>query len=379
MKKGFILFCIITTLLFGNNSFTIEPNEDNFFINSKQILEGKNKQLYIFDRSNGFISVFDNQGKYLFRFAGKGQGPGEFLRSDGASFNFNIDKTNLYFTEFFNGNKRITSMNLDGSLLKTNKLNDDFKYGLLRTIPLYNGNYLAEANSMYSSKKDGNRYLLSLPYHLLIMDSTGTITNKLLTKNNVSRISKYQYGADLPIPFTPNFLWTYLKKDKIIYFADGKKNELSLYNLNGEEVRKIKLPFIKKKLVSKEDLKSWKKNYIKYADKEWFSKFGSVLRKYNKSIYKYKPCILELQSTPNGIIIVASVDNTNRDKILYWILDKQGNILNQFTLNGYDFNIFENYIIYKSYDDENGVIVHCFKRSKNEINDISDFMKENKL
>ncbi len=369
------------------NYFQVIPNETNNFINPFQIEEGPNKKIYIFDRNSGYISVFSSElnGKFLFKFGGKGEGPGEFKRSDGAHFNFSFDNKSLYFTEFFGGHRWITEMTLDGKLVKTHSLNNKTKnYGILRTTSIKKNKYLVQNLLFQKAENKGkDYYFYSMPQKLSIIDEKGAILTNIIETNNVSRISKVIDGGDIGIPFTPNFNWFYNDIDKCVYFSDGQENLITIYNLSGDVIRKIELPFIKQKKVTKNEFEKWKSErieYLKTVNPEWYNNFGSVLKKYKKSIYKYKPCIDNIILTPSKKYILIAGGNNDEDEKTskqYWIVDiKDGKLLDSFELKGQKLTIFNNLITCSKYDEEIGAIVHFYKRAgkKNELSDLKEFV-----
>lgn len=380
------IYSVESTKEINSNHFQIIPNETNNFINPHQIAQGPNKKIYIFDRNTGYISVFSSElnGKFLFNFGGKGEGPGEFKRCDGAHFNFSFDNKNLYFTEFFGGHRWITEMTLDGELVKTHSLsNKTTNYGILKTAPIEKNRYLIQ-NFLFpkAENKGKDYYYHRMPQKLSIIDGKGTVLTNIIETNNVSRISKVRAGGDIGIPFTPNFNWFYNDEDKYVYYSDGQENLITVYDLKGDMIRKIELPFIKKKKVTKNEFEKWKSErieYLKSVNPEWYSNYGSVLKKYKKSIYKYKPCIDKIILTPSKkyILIAGEYDDLIKSE-QYWVVDiADGKLLNTFELRGGGLVIFNNLIKCSTYDEEIGSIVHFYKRDgskKDELEDLKEFV-----
>jgi len=86
-------------------------NED--FYKPPAFAVGKNGQIYILDSGNGRIQCFSKEGKFLFGFGRRGQGPGE-LSSDPRKIKI-LSDGNIYVID--NPQRRINVYNQEGKLL----------------------------------------------------------------------------------------------------------------------------------------------------------------------------------------------------------------------------------------------------------------------
>ena len=58
-----------------------KEDEEGLIYFPRQVEEGQlEEQVYILDSGDSFIKVFDSNGKFLRKFGGQGEGPGEFQR-----------------------------------------------------------------------------------------------------------------------------------------------------------------------------------------------------------------------------------------------------------------------------------------------------------
>ncbi len=86
-----------------------KPNED-FYKPSSFTVDKKNGQIYILDAGNSRIQCFSKEGKFLFSFGRRGQGPGEL--SNQASKIKILSDGNIYVID--NRQRRINVYNLEG-------------------------------------------------------------------------------------------------------------------------------------------------------------------------------------------------------------------------------------------------------------------------
>ena len=97
-------------------------DQEGELIFPRQIAEGPDGNIYVYDQQDAFIKVYSPSGKFIRKLGGRGQGPGEIQRVEGVSFGFMPDG-NLYFTEYFAGHPWITLMDKSGELIKVIHIN----------------------------------------------------------------------------------------------------------------------------------------------------------------------------------------------------------------------------------------------------------------
>jgi hypothetical protein len=98
-----------------------KPNEDFYKLRSFTV-DKKNGQIYILDTGNSRIQCFSKEGKFLFSFARRGQGPGEL--SNNASKIKILSDGNIYVID--NRQRRINVYNLEGKFLFAGKTKFEF-------------------------------------------------------------------------------------------------------------------------------------------------------------------------------------------------------------------------------------------------------------
>ena len=210
MKKilliGLLLF-IGFTIAFSQESIVIgKIGEEGELVYPSQAEEGPDGNIYVYDMVDAYIKVYSPTGKFLRKFGGEGQGPGEIKRAEGVRFGFTVDGK-LYFTEFINGHRWITLMELSGALYKTIKLQISEMFGISRSYPMEDGGFLVQLAFFSETEVKDDYFFYKSPRELVRIDSEGKIVSRLKKTKHVARISYRSDGADSPVPFAPQFIW----------------------------------------------------------------------------------------------------------------------------------------------------------------------------
>jgi len=378
MKKTFLI--VITLFLiypsFAEDYFYLGDREGEAeLISPRQVKEGPDGNIYVYDQLTAFLKVFSPEGRFLRKMGGKGQGPGEFQRIDGVSFGFTFDKKRLFFTEFFGGHRWITFMELTGKFHNVLKLKMKRNYAISRAISLKEGGFLARAMFPGDTQSKKDYFLYQCPLAIVEISPEGEIVSEILKTSHVCRISMISSGADLPIPFVPLFNWARLKDGSIV-FSEGLSSVLKVYDSNGKITGQIKTPLPEPQPVTPEDLEKWKKDYANgIRDKVWFRRFGKVLDKYKKSIYKKKPNIRAISLTPGNNLLIASGLNASIKGNRFWLIDLNGRILKKIKINGYNLSISGHFVFIKFMDEDDNPLVFCMKRKGEEAEDLGRLEK----
>ena len=344
-------------------------------LSPRQIEEGPDGNIYIFDRQSAFIKVFSADGRFLRKMGGKGEGPGETKRTDGMSFNFTFDKKMLYFTEFFEGHRWITFMELSGKCHGVLKLKMEKNYGILRSIQLKEGDFLAQVSFLHNAERQGDYFLYRCPIALVKINPAGEIATEILRTEQVERISSMKNGADVPIPFGPSFCWTLLKDNSIV-FSEGLSNVFKIYDGSGKITGEIKTPLPEPQPVTPEDLEKWKINFIEnFRDKDWFNRFGKVINKYKKSIHEKKPNLNGISATPGGNLLAVGRWDSQKNTQSYRLMDLKGAVIKNMEINGYGLKISEHFVFCIAGDEDENTLVLCLKRKGNEAEDLARLEK----
>jgi hypothetical protein len=377
MKKRAGIFVCFSILVFwavlnssGQDHFIIGTEDgDGFLAYPRHIQEGPDGNIYVFDWSDYYIKVYSPEGKYLRRIGGRGQGPGEVQRADGANFGFTPDG-NLYFTEYIRGHRWITFMKLSGEFIKVLPLDIKETFGISNSFPLEDGGFLVQLSFMSAPEIKKDYFLYKSPRLLARIDSEGKVLSDITRTEHFARISSSADGADSPLPYSPEFLWVPFQNDTVV-FADGMSENFKVYDYQGKLIREIITELPKPEKVTSKDLAAWRRGreeYMMARNPSWYNRFGRVIEKYKKSFYD-KPNVNDISVTPDGNLVVEGPVYYEATAIDYWLLDENGKIQAQMQLAGYGVSITENFVFFYSRDEEENILVHCVKRKGSEKED----------
>jgi len=337
------------------------------------ILEGPDGNIYIYDESDAFIKVYSPKGVFVRKLAGEGQGPGEIQRRDSVSFGFTPDKK-LFFTEYFRGHRWISYLKLNGELDKVLKIDLAGSFGIPDAVALPDGGFLAEFHVLGEPVKQKDYFLYKSPIKLMRLSAEGKIEAEIRKSENLTRISYRPDGADSPIPYVPSFTWGLNNENKVL-FSDGLSNAIEVLDLTGKRFPALQTQLPEPEKVRDKDLDRWReerKQMMMERNPGWWHQFGTVVEKYTHSIYKFKPLIGGLASTPEGNILVSGSwdsENSSRD---YWLLDGGGKLLAQLKASADRILLGKSFVFVVTYDAEGNVRVSTLKRTGN---DKDDFLK----
>jgi hypothetical protein len=384
MKKRASFFICISLIFFPLISYSLE--KDHFFIGRedgdgflaipRHVQEGPDGNIYVFDWGDFTIKVYSPEGRYLRRMGGRGQGPGEVQRADGAGFGFTPDGK-LYFTEYFRGHRWITFMELSGEFIRvlTPEINESF--GISNAVPLENGGFLVQFG--FSSKPEMKKdyFLYKSPQSLIRIDSEGKIISEIIKKEYFTLISSVGDGATSNLPFIPVFEWIPFKGDTVL-FTDGMSRNFKVYDYKGNLIREIETALPPPEKVKSRELDAWRQRreeFMMERNPEWYSRFGRVIEKYKKSLYD-KPNVSGISLTPEGNLIAAGPVQFEEMERGYWLLDENGKTLAQMRLAVWGIRMCEHFVFFYSTDEDGNALVHCVKRKGSEKEDflrIKDF------
>jgi hypothetical protein len=374
----YIVLILITLVLIwpcGAKEYFVlgEQEGEGEILSPTQVEEGPGGNIYVYDRMSVFIKVFSSEGNFLRKMGGKGQGPGEIQRPEGVSFNFTYNNKMLYFTEFLEGHRWITFMELSGKFHHVIKLKMNKIYGILTSVPLQDGNFLAKISYSSSPEAKKDYYLWRYPIALVKINPTGEIVSEILRTSHVRRISLIRGGADLGIPHAPSFICVLLKNNSII-FTEGLTQVFKIYDMNGKITGEIKTPLPAPLPVTPADLDYWRQDIkSRISDKSWFNEFGKVIYKYKESIHRKKSNIGSVSLTPNNNLLIIGVRNPEKHARHYWLIDLEGKIIK--TVEIADpinyLTISEHFIFAWSTDEDDNPFVLCIKRKGTEAEDLT--------
>lgn len=379
IKKS-VLFLLFVILIFSsvfaadNDHFVIGAEEgEGELVYPDQVKEGPDGCIYVYDEMGAYIKVYSPAGVFKHKMGGKGEGPGEVKRTDSVKFAFTHDKK-LAFREFFGGHRWITFMNLDGSLHKTLNLQiKDTFFGIGQLFFLPDGRFLTTIDYRGHAKKRKDYFLQGSPTVFFLVDADGNILSKIKELEYLTRISFLEQGADMTLPFTPRKLWAPFKNNTIL-FSDGLSTKIQVINYKGETVSEIATSLPECRKVTQKDLNTWKKKRkedfsVNQRGRGWYKKFGSVIEKYEKSIYDKKPNISNMSVTPANNILTGAWDR-EKEESTFWLIDEKGKTLTKVQLKAYGLRIDKSFIFFKTMDEDDVFAVHCLKRRGSEKEDL---------
>ena len=374
MKRSLLLFILIITLMSSltGKYFTLEsshPEED--LIRPGKILEGPDGNIYIYDSQDAFIKVFSPRGGFIRKMGGKGEGPGQVKRADGLDFGFTPDGKQIHFTEFFRGHRWITFLDLNGKLNRTLTYGFTGNFGILRSVIVRNNLIFIQRQKPGKEIRRNDIHYGGYVSELIVLNGNGEITATVLTRANPETMSFIRDGGDTGIPFSPRFLWAVTGQGNIL-FTDGTGPDLELLDREGKRLNKITVPGVKPMPVTEKDLTMWRtdrKEMFSHKNRAWYNEFGSVIEKYTKSIFKYKPVILDLSLTPgNNILLKCLTDK--KDTFKYLLIDNQGHLISALNSGFSDIRLSDNYIFLRTINDEDEISILFLKRKGGEKEDL---------
>ncbi len=354
------------------NHVILESNDDGegmiFFLG--QVEEGPDGNLYVLDLGDSFIKVYSPAGQYLTKMGGEGEGPGEFQRTDGATFGF-TENGKLFFSEFIGGHRWVSIMELNGDLVRVLSPQLDVFFGVQAASSLGDGFFLVQFAFNSTPRGKGDYFLYDSPRSLALMDSLGVIVSEIVKTDFTSLISYSSNGGTTNLPFTPTFAWAPFGNNEVVW-SDGMSPNLKVLDFNGKVVCELETPLPYPEKVTQSDLQEWKRereNQIKSRNPGWWNRFGRVVEEYKKPLYD-KPILQSISTTPSGNLLVYGMDSFSNG-FVYWLLDKQGKEVTRISADASNVHFSENHLLFVTYDEEGAPQIHALKHFKDEVTAIT--------
>ncbi|MCP2604710.1 6-bladed beta-propeller [Candidatus Aminicenantes bacterium AH-873-B07] len=287
--------------------------------------EGK---IYILDRRESVIKVFDNKGKYLMKIGKQGQGPGEMNKPIG----IRITKNNELIIEDIL-NQRLIYFSLDGKFLRN----------------FSTAKILGFSGAVIDSK--GNiigRQLVPSPQK--ITWEIKKFDNKL---NPLFTIYSTEFQNPLQGKFNPfNYLNYFEIDDKdFIYFGDYKEYEIKVFNPKGKLAKRIRKEYKPVKITEKNK-------------KEFFNRIPPEASMFKDRIEfpKYYPPYQSFVLADNGRLIVRTFERGKKEGEYYYdVFDKEGRYIAKILLKG-EIRIWKKNRLYSIEENEEGFrILKCYR------------------
>jgi len=228
--------------MYGEEVFSLEEElsigevggrEEYMFSETGTIAVDDEERIYVSDRKETHIKVFDKDGVYLMTIGRKGQGPGEFERISGMQI---THKKELLVFDF--NMRRLSFFTVDGKLIETLSISE------LRPFELN-----------VNSKRN---YIIK------------SVAIDLLTNQSISELKIYDANlsllqtvaapgpSDIFNPFDPFFIWKLAKDDNIVY-GYNETYELRILDSGGKLIKKIVKEYDPVKITKEEKQEAEKK------------------------------------------------------------------------------------------------------------------------
>jgi hypothetical protein len=337
--------------------------------------EGPDGNLYVFDQADSFFKVFSPQGKYLFRFGGKGEGPGQVMRSS-VQFSFARDGKSLLWTEFSDGHFWLTVYNLADRKVRTIpvKMNRKGRYVLSGVADSGERTYILKYIKNIAPRQQANHFYYGMEEGLLRIDEQGTILAEMEKARVESSVSLGNDGGDVTLPFVPVYRWA-LTRDKWILFGDGLASMLKVLDLAGKRTGTISLAMPGPKPVSGGMLDEWREmRRRQFTDRTnnmaWFDRFGKVIDSYKKSIHTRVPCFGDLRITPEGNLLFEDYNLQEDRQNVYRLLSGQGKELAVCHTPRAILTVSKHFILYKESDENDDETLVALPRQGSEAADL---------
>lgn len=343
-----------------------EDDPDILLLRPVQVEEGPDGDLYVLDAGDARIKVFAPDGTYRRALAGEGEGPGYFQRVDGASFGFTPDGR-LFFAEYIRGHRWITSMERDGTDVRTLSPRLDTDFGVERALPLADGGYLVQLIQGAEARRDGDLYLYHVPRSLVRLDAEGEIVSRLERTEYAEEISFSPNGGAHWLPVTPAFAWCRLDDGNVIW-SDGLDPTLHLLDAEGRRIGGIETPLPDPEPVTREQLGAWqaqRRAFLLERNPQWWQSYGRVIEEYDESLHD-KPALEGIALTPAGNLLVTGGPDGESEGVRYWLLKRDGTPLADRVIGALGLHLSKSYALFFTYGEDGETLVHALRRPADE-------------
>jgi len=367
----FIFLITVSTFLSGIDSVRALDMETSELIYPEKILEGPDQNIYVFDSADAFIKVFSPEGKFISKLGGKGEGPGQFKRAEGADFGFTPRGGSIWFTEYFMGHPWMSFVDLEGKPGDFVHYKFTGFFGVPEAEIFRDGTIFIRVETPSRSVKKGDIYYTGYRDELQILHRSGRADSTGIARESMSTISFIRDGGDIGIPFTPRFMWALTGNGNIL-FSEGTSADLVLYNRKGKKIRTIRVPIPAAAPVTKNDLDQWReglKERFRNRDRSWYKRFGSVIEKYDQSVHRYKPVIHRMDITPDDHIFLQCLTK-KENTYEYLLTDLTGKPLVRSRSDISRVVLSPNYIVFQTASDEDETELSVLKRNGTEKADL---------
>ncbi|MDH5468632.1 MAG: 6-bladed beta-propeller [Candidatus Aminicenantes bacterium] len=291
-----------------------EGRKEYMFSQVRSIAVDDEENIYVLDRKEVHIKVFDKDGEYLRTFGKKGQGPGEF----------NIPSSILITPQ----NEIVVE---DSRVLHFFTFKGEFIKSLFAAkIQFFGRTSMDSQSSIYAMTAIINMEKGTSSYELKKFDSN------LNFLNTVASIPGPKAGEPFD-PFIPLFYWKICENDNIIY-GYQKNYEFLVFNPEGKLIKKI--------------VKEHTPVKIKEEEKE--KSPGDSLPPLKYALSGFHTAFFTFSLDEEGRIIVQTWEKTeDRERYYYDVFDPEGKYIAKVSFK-FRPQIWKNHKLYTIEEDEEG-------------------------
>lgn len=300
------VFIIDEELSFGDD----EEDEDYMFSDVSHITVDNDGRIYVLDRRESHVKLFDQDGKYVRTIGRKGQGPGELNNPIFVYF----PRNELLVTQF----GRLSFFSPEGEFLRV---------------------VLMKKDSPSRARCDSRRNIIGTssvfdpetPYYAL-----KKYNSEIEPIKELARV-KIQRKPGVINPFSPNIYMSVDDEDNII-FGYSKDYELQIFNPEGDLTKKI--------------IREYDPVGITEEEKEEATQEAPPQIKFEFS--KYHPAFLRFVHDETGRLYVQSNEKGEGNNVYYHdVFDRDGRYIAKVQLRQYPV-IFRNGKLYSLEENEDG-------------------------
>ena len=291
-----------------------EGRKEYMFSQIRNIAVDDEENIYVLDRKEFHIKVFDKDGEYLRTFGEKGQGPGEFNRP-----------SSILITP------QNEIMVADSRVLHFFTLQGEFIKSLSAAkIQFFGRTSMDSQSSIYAMTATINMEKGISTYELKKFDSN------LNFLNTVASIPGPKAGEPFD-PFIPVFFWKIYENDNIIY-GYQKNYELLVFNPKGKLIKKIVKEHTPLKITEEEKEKSP----------------GDSLPPLKYALSQFHTAFFTFSLDDEARIIVQTWEKTeDRERYYYDVFDPEGKYIAKISFK-FRPQIWKKHKLYTIEEDEEG-------------------------
>lgn len=291
----------------------ISENGDFIFAEARSIAVDRNERIFICDRKEANIKIFDRSGNFLNTIGGRGQGPGEMSDPGKVCVSNNNELVVLDFQ-----NRCLLFFSHEGKYLKTLKSRGMLLLGLRLDSK---GNFIVSTLKLSQSFPEYE--LMKFDPHLNPLFKIGSMP--------------YQQNYSALNPFAPGYTYAVDQNDNIVY-GYSNKYEIQIFSPQGEILKKITKEYdaVRVTDAEKEEENSNAPSYVSFDFPDTHSAFQSIL------------------VDEEGRIFVKTWNKENSRKGFYYdIFDSQGRYTAKIFFEAMP-SLFKNHKLYAIEEEEGG-------------------------